>query len=204
MLIYKTWDFVAEDFVGFYAGPVVWRQKMLRLQDRLIANELHPGRFWIVAAKFTWVSNAAVTHIDAYDAIRGSLPPQERRGVVLIDPRLRKKDEFQSLVREMAEWKNAGLQVLYPVVSDQSGVASWWFIRSGCGITNEQGVGVRIFAAWSWVTGWVERVWLVDFNAPFQIPEQVDALSAELTGLMGGTIRSFIWKFYQRVAAAKL
>ena len=44
-------------------------------------------------------------HMDAYECIRAHIPPKERRGLVLIDPPFELKDEFQTLGRQMREWK---------------------------------------------------------------------------------------------------
>ncbi|MBE2190695.1 MAG: 23S rRNA (adenine(2030)-N(6))-methyltransferase RlmJ [Alphaproteobacteria bacterium] len=186
-------DFVAEDFAkGFYAGSPVLAAKMLRLQDRLIANELHPEDFGLLRRNLRGFQNAAVTHIDAYDAIRGSLPPQERRGVVLIDPPFEKKDEFQSLVREMAEWKKRWATGCYIL---------WYPIKVGLPVDDLYEAAAALQMNRAWVCEYLLRdrelpdglngCGLLIFNAPFQIPERVDALSVELTGLMGGTIRSF-------------
>ena len=113
-------DLVRQDFaLKLYAGSPVLAAKMLRSQDRLVANELHPEDLIDLRLNLKGTQNAAVTHLDAYESIRGHVPPKERRGIILIDPPFEKKEEFQLLVQQMAEWKKrweTGCYILwYPI-----------------------------------------------------------------------------------------
>ncbi|MCK6417633.1 MAG: 23S rRNA (adenine(2030)-N(6))-methyltransferase RlmJ [Alphaproteobacteria bacterium] len=88
-----------------YPGSPLLIARMLRPQDQLLANELHPEDVQTLKANLGGFENARVLQMDAYEAIRAHIPPTQRRGLVLIDPPFEKKDEFQTLVKQMKEWK---------------------------------------------------------------------------------------------------
>lgn len=102
-----------------YPGSPLLSAQALRPQDRLIANELHPDDFETLKDVLWSYRNARVTHLDAYECIRAHIPPQEKRGLVLIDPPFEKTNEFQTLIRQMQEWKkrfaNGIFIIWYPI-----------------------------------------------------------------------------------------
>lgn len=87
-----------------YAGSPLLIARQLRDQDRLIANELHPDDYKTLKMVMGSHRNVMIEKRDAYEALRTFLPPQERRGVVLIDPPFEKKDEFEKLGRQARQW----------------------------------------------------------------------------------------------------
>ena len=62
------------------------RSALMRPQDTLIANELHPEERRCLKAAIGGDRRAKVMALDAWVALKSLLPPKERRGVVLIDP----------------------------------------------------------------------------------------------------------------------
>jgi 23S rRNA (adenine2030-N6)-methyltransferase len=102
-----------------YPGSPVLAARMLRPSDRLIANELHPEDVVTLRRNLRSFENAYVTHLDAYECIRAHVPPPEKRGIVLIDPPFEERDEFDTLARQMAEWKKrwpTGIYMIwYPI-----------------------------------------------------------------------------------------
>lgn len=186
-------DAVRADFAaGHYPGSPLLAARMLRPQDRLIANELHPEDVGTLRRALKGYAGTTVTHQDAYDCVRGALPPAERRGIVLIDPPFEKKDEFQLLVREMAEWKKRWATGCYML---------WYPIKAGQPIDDLYKAAADLGVHRTWVAEFMLRpvgeaeglpgCGLLIFNTPFQIPERVEALAGELTGRLGGSIRSF-------------
>ncbi|OIN86805.1 MAG: hypothetical protein AUJ12_04095 [Alphaproteobacteria bacterium CG1_02_46_17] len=175
-----------------YDGSPVLAAKMLRPQDRLIANELHPEDVVSLRRNLRAFDPVAVTQLDAYEAIRANIPPKERRGIVLIDPPFEKKDEFQLLVREMQEWQKRWATGCYIL---------WYPIKSNQPIDDLYEAAAKLQVNRTWVVEYLLRergveqglngCGLLIFNTPFQIPERVDALVPELTGALGGKIRSF-------------
>lgn len=76
-----------------YPGSPLLLAACLRPQDRLIAAELQPDE----AASLThWLATyprARVLAADGYAVLKASLPPPERRGLVLLDPPFETADE---------------------------------------------------------------------------------------------------------------
>ncbi len=184
---------VRADFAaGNYPGSPLLAARMLRPQDRFIANELHPDDVVLLRRALRGSEQSSVTHIDAYDAVRGAIPPVERRGIVLIDPPFEKKDEFQLLVREMEEWKKRWATGCYIL---------WYPIKAGQPIDDLYKAAEDLGLNRTWAAEFMLRpketseglsgCGLLIFNTPFRIPERVDALSPELTAHLGGSVRSF-------------
>jgi 23S rRNA (adenine2030-N6)-methyltransferase len=88
-----------------YPGSPAIARAMLRPQDRLLLNELHPEDH--VALKRA-IRRTAVHARDAYEAARALTPFAERRGLVLYDPPFEQPDEFERLAETLAAvWSRA-------------------------------------------------------------------------------------------------
>jgi 23S rRNA (adenine2030-N6)-methyltransferase len=84
---------------GRYPGSPLIAAKLLREQDRLVAIEKHPEEFQALAAALAPFRRARAVEADGYARLNALLPPQERRGLVLIDPPFEAPDEFASAAR---------------------------------------------------------------------------------------------------------
>lgn len=104
---------------GRYPGSPLMISRMLRPHDRLIANELHEQTASLLRALFESAPNVGTMQIDAYECVRAHVPPVQKRGLVLIDPPFEQKNEFDTLARQMREWKKrwpTGVYVVwYPI-----------------------------------------------------------------------------------------
>lgn len=188
-------DLVRKDFaLKLYAGSPVLAAKMLRPQDRLVANELHPEDLIDLRTNLKDIRNAAVTHLDAYESIRGHVPPKERRGIILIDPPFEKKEEFQLLVQQMAEWKKrweTGCYILwYPIKANALTQIDDLYAEAAALKINRTWVSEFMIRDRETPEG-LNGCGLLIFNTPFQIPERVEAVTPELTHALGGSVRSF-------------
>jgi 23S rRNA (adenine2030-N6)-methyltransferase len=167
-----------------YPGSPLIAARMLRPHDRLIANELHPEDILSLKANLGGFSNARVTQMDAYEVLRAQLPPPERRGLVLIDPPFEKKDEFQTLCKQMKEWKKRWADGVYLV---------WYPIKAHLPIA-EFHDALKIWGEDCFI--WeillhppqqpetLNGCGLVIINPPYQIPERLDGLTDILTTLL--------------------
>jgi len=92
----------------------------LRAQDRLAACEIQPDEAAALKAAIAHDGRAAVHVRDGYDAIRALLPPQEKRGLVLIDPPYETQEaEYPKVIdavrTALERWPTAGVAVWYPI-----------------------------------------------------------------------------------------
>lgn len=103
----------------FYPGSPLIARRLLRPGDRLVLAELHPDDLRALKGNFPDDSQVAIHHRDAYEALKGLLPPPERRGLVLLDPPFEARDEFQRLQRGLARavrrWATGIFMVWYPI-----------------------------------------------------------------------------------------
>jgi 23S rRNA (adenine2030-N6)-methyltransferase len=115
-------DMNPDGVVRHYPGSPEIAARVLRREDRLIFNELHPADADTLAARFANDSRVRVTRVDAGVAVRASLPFKERRGLVLLDPAYEDAKDWQKTARaiEDATSRMANVVVLawYPLKSE--------------------------------------------------------------------------------------
>ncbi len=104
----------------YYPGSPLVGRSLLREQDRAIFTELHPNDFPLLLQEFRGARQVKMYKEDAYARLKASLPPKERRGVVLIDPPYELKHEYQDVVDAITEsvkrWATGTYAIWYPVV----------------------------------------------------------------------------------------
>lgn len=118
----------ARDRLGAYPGSPMIARAMLREQDRLVVNELHPQDREKLAALFEGDARVKVMGLDGWTALKALLPPRERRGLVLIDPPFERRDEFEKLaqaVRDAQKRFATGVLMLWYPVKDAEAVAAF-------------------------------------------------------------------------------
>ncbi|TXJ34290.1 MAG: 23S rRNA (adenine(2030)-N(6))-methyltransferase RlmJ, partial [Afipia sp.] len=105
------------DLTAYPGSPLVTRA-LLRPQDRLVACELEPNtRRKLIDALYN-DKQARVVDLDGWTALPAFVPPNERRGLVLIDPPFEDKDEFSRLADRFkaahAKWPTGIYMLWYP------------------------------------------------------------------------------------------
>src|ERR1700760_2563388 len=82
-----------------YPGSPLIARAMLRPQDRLTACEVEPSARKALIDALRRDTQARVVDLDGWTALPAFVPPNERRGLVLIDPSFEQADEFGRLAR---------------------------------------------------------------------------------------------------------
>src|SRR6478752_3294055 len=104
-----------------YPGSPLIARALLRPQDRLTACEIEPSARRQLIDALRRDSQARVVDLDGWTALPAFVPPNERRGLVLIDPSFEQKDEFDTLAGGFAEayakWPTGSYLLWYPVKS---------------------------------------------------------------------------------------
>jgi 23S rRNA (adenine2030-N6)-methyltransferase len=102
-----------------YPGSPVIAKSLLRRQDRLIACEIEPRSAAALKAALGGGSRAKVLTIDGWTAIGATVPPKERRGVVLVDPPFEDATDFMRLSDTLAaahrKWPTGAYLLWYPI-----------------------------------------------------------------------------------------
>jgi 23S rRNA (adenine2030-N6)-methyltransferase len=87
----------------FYPGSPKIARRFVRREDRLLLSELNKDDFAALRDLFDGDPQAIVQHSDGYQALKASLPPKERRGLVLVDSSFDRAGEFARLTAGLVE-----------------------------------------------------------------------------------------------------
>ena len=85
--------------------------------------ELHPSDFPLLRNNFKAFENVTVKIGDGFQQVKATLPPKERRGLVLIDPPYELKEDYDLVVKAIEEgykrFATGVYAIWYPVVLRQ-------------------------------------------------------------------------------------
>jgi 23S rRNA (adenine2030-N6)-methyltransferase len=112
-----------ESTLTTYPGSPALARAFLRPQDRLVACELEPKAYALLAHHLARDRRIKTVAIDGWMALNAYVPPSERRGIVVVDPPFEEAQDFTRLAHglEAAHRKWAsGIYVLwYPIKGRQ-------------------------------------------------------------------------------------
>jgi 23S rRNA (adenine2030-N6)-methyltransferase len=104
--------------ITVYPGSPLIARALLRPQDRMTACEVEAGARKALIEALRRDTQARVVDLDGWTALPAFVPPNERRGLVLIDPPYEQKDEFERLAEGFAEayakWPTGSYLLWYP------------------------------------------------------------------------------------------
>ncbi|TCP97697.1 23S rRNA (adenine2030-N6)-methyltransferase [Cricetibacter osteomyelitidis] len=107
----------------YYAGSPLIAAQMLRLQDRALLTELHPADYPMLRNNFKEFENVVTKRDNGFQQLKATLPPKERRGLVLIDPPYELKEDYDLVVNAIEEgykrFATGVYAIWYPVVMRQ-------------------------------------------------------------------------------------
>lgn len=115
--------------LSFYPGSPLIARRLLRPQDRLIANELHPVDSGRLRQALGRDSRVKVLTLNGWVALKSLLPPKERRGIILIDPPFEEDGELDRLADGIAAGLNrfaTGVFVAWLPIKDVKPVARFY------------------------------------------------------------------------------
>ncbi len=104
-----------------YPGSPALIADSLRPQDRALFVELMPAEARAAMREIESVGRVRTEIGDGYAALKAFLPPDERRGLVLIDPPYESIDELKTMLEAFTEayrrWPNGIYLLWYPIRS---------------------------------------------------------------------------------------
>lgn len=106
-----------------YPGSPWLSQSLMRQGDRLVVCELHREDGQTLKTNLAPLKAGAKLEVlapqDGYQAVSAKLPPNEKRGLVLIDPPFEQADEFDHVVRALSEgltrWQTGSYAIWFPI-----------------------------------------------------------------------------------------
>jgi len=122
----EGWEY---HFPHIYPGSPRIVKSLLRPQDRMILVELHPEDISLLKKEFKHDKQVIIHHQDGYQAINAFLPPQEKRGLILIDPSFEQKNEFNSIIETITialkKFQQGIYAIWYPIKETQK--INWFY-----------------------------------------------------------------------------
>jgi 23S rRNA (adenine2030-N6)-methyltransferase len=174
--------------IRWYPGSPRVTRALLRRHDRLVAAELHPKEHERLAAEFAGDPQVKVHRLDGYQALKAFLPPNERRGLVLVDPPFEEKDEFarlgRALVHGYRRWASGIFLLWYPI-KDREPVAAFHRAASETGIHRILRAEVLLHPADD--PARLNGTGLLIVNPPWRLPEILGHLLPWLHRTLDGT-----------------
>jgi len=106
-----------------YPGSPSFAEYFLRSHDKAFLHELHPTDFKLLNNHFKQDLRFSVKQADGYTGLLSLLPPDSRRGLVLIDPSYEIKSEYsqviESLIKAHKKFATGTYAIWYPVIQRQ-------------------------------------------------------------------------------------
>ena len=168
-----------------YPGSPLLARELMRADDRLVVNELHPEDQDELKRHFAHDPQVRVMALDAWTALKALLPPPERRGVMLIDPAFEQTGELTRLVgglKEAARRFATGTFLLWYPIKEMAPVAA--FRREVAALGFPKAMAIELMIRGSADQTRLNGAGLIAVNAPFTLSSKLDALLPELTRVL--------------------
>jgi 23S rRNA (adenine2030-N6)-methyltransferase len=168
-----------------YPGSPLLARELMRADDRLVVNELHPEDQDELKRLFAHDPQVRVMALDAWTALKALLPPPERRGVMLIDPAFEQTGELARLVgglKEAARRFATGTFLLWYPIKEMASVAAFRREVVGLGLPKAMAIELMIRGAADETR--LNGAGLLAVNAPFTLSSKLEALLPELVRVL--------------------
>ncbi len=174
-----------------YPGSPLIARALLRPQDRLTACEVEPNARKRLIDALRRDTQARVVDLDGWLALPAFVPPNERRGLVLIDPPFEAKDEFERLAdgftEAFAKWPTGSYLLWYPVKSRRAADHLARQVAEAAGASRPPGKCLRVeFSVAPQSTGTaLASAGLLIVNPPWTLMGELKAILPELEKPLG-------------------
>ncbi len=196
-----------------YPGSPAFAQALLREDDRMTLCELHPEEHQALRRQLGDDPRIGVHRVDGYHGLKASLPPKERRGLVLIDPPFERPDEYDALVRGLTLAHRrfpAGILAAWYPVKRSAPLRTFESALASSGIRTILRVELSTSANLEPAEGEAERMIgsrLVIINPPWRLDESLRAalpgLAKRLASDRSGGLWRVDWLVAERSAQPK-
>lgn len=174
-----------------YPGSPLLARALLRPQDRLTACEVAPEARGRLIDALRRDAQARVVDLDGWKALNAFVPPNERRGLVLIDPPFEDRDEFDHLAdgfaKAFAKWPTGIYLLWYPAKSRRATDALAGRIAHAAASVKPPGKGLRLefsIGPQTTDTG-LSSAGLIMVNPPWTLQNDLKIILPELTKPLG-------------------
>jgi 23S rRNA (adenine2030-N6)-methyltransferase len=174
-----------------YPGSPLIARGLLRPQDRMVACEVEPRARKQLIDALRRDPQARVVDLDGWLALPAFVPPNERRGLVLIDPPFEQKDEFERLANGFAEafakWPTGIYVLWYPAKSRRATDSLSQRVAAVAAAAVGSGKCLRLefSAAPQTADGPLTSTGLLIVNPPWKLQAELKAILPELEKPLG-------------------
>jgi 23S rRNA (adenine2030-N6)-methyltransferase len=175
-----------EPVLATYPGSPALARAFLRPQDRLIACELEPKAYALLAHNLARDRRIKTVAIDGWTALNAYVPPPERRGIIVVDPPFEQAQDFTRLAHGLEtayrKWTSGIYLLWYPIKCRQEPDALTRRLkRSGIAriLRAELAVGATP------VQGPLAGCGLIVVNPPWTLENELAAILPELVQALG-------------------
>lgn len=168
-----------------YPGSPRLVLRLMRPDDVLVANELHPEDAVALKQAVGRDKRARVLMLDAWVALRSQLPPKERRGLVLIDPPFEQPGEFERIAHGLADALDrfaTGTMIAWYPIKDLRAVEKWQ--RTMKALKSDKLLAVDMLIRPGRDPETLNGCGLFMVNAPFVLREELETMLPELLSLL--------------------
>lgn len=106
-----------------YLGSIGLAQRLLRAEDRIIACEVQSRVYSSLKQYFVADRRVHLHQQDGFQALKGLIPPQEKRGLVLIDPPYEQQSDWEQAVTTLQhayqKWPTGIYALWYPIKTQE-------------------------------------------------------------------------------------
>jgi 23S rRNA (adenine2030-N6)-methyltransferase len=174
-----------------YPGSPLIARALLRPQDRLTACEVEPKARKRLIDALRRDTQARVVDLDGWMALPAFVPPNERRGLVVIDPPYEQKDEFERMAegfaQAFAKWPTGSYLLWYPVKSRRAtdNLARQVAETAGAGPQPAKCLRLEFSVAPQATEGGLTSAGLLIVNPPWKLLGELKAILPELEKPLG-------------------
>jgi len=174
-----------------YPGSPLIARALLRPQDRLTACEVEAGARKHLIDALRRDAQARVVDLDGWTALPAFVPPNERRGLVLVDPPFEAKDEFERLAdgfsEAFAKWPTGSYLLWYPVKSRRATDELARHVAAAAAATKPAGKCLRLefSVALQQTGGGLISTGLLIVNPPWTLASELKTILPELEKPLG-------------------
>ena len=169
-----------------YPGSPWIAAKLLRAEDRLVLNDLHPVDCGLLAANFGGDPRVSVTGVEAELCVKASLPPPERRGLILIDPPYEKRDDAERALRMLEQglrrFATGCFIVWYPLKADDAAAR---ICAGAAGLKRPGTLRIELRVREPFAAGGLAGSGLIVVNPPWQLDHDLETITPALAGRLG-------------------
>jgi 23S rRNA (adenine2030-N6)-methyltransferase len=172
--------------VRVYPGSPLIARRLMRAEDTLIVNELHPEERAQLEMAVAGDRRIKVLALDGWIALKSLLPPKERRGIVLIDPPFEQDGEFVRLAEGLAQGLRrfaTGLYLAWYPIKDPKPIAR--FHNAVAALKGPDMLRVELMLRRPTDTDRLNGCGLIVANPPHMLVHELAGILPELTRRLG-------------------